>query len=35
MCQPRGDPPAKKVDVYTPVNNAWKRSNAARVVEAV
>lgn len=35
MCQPRGDPAAKNVDVYTPVNNGWKRSNAATVVEAV
>ena len=37
MCQPRSDPRAKKVEVYMhlAVNNAWKRSNAATVVEAV
>ena len=35
MSQPRGDLLAKKVGVYTPVNNAWMRSNAATVVEAV
>ena len=35
MCQLGSDPLAKKVEVYTSVNNAWKRSSAATVVEAV
>ena len=35
MCQPRGDPLAKKVEVCTSVNNAWKRRNADTVAEAV
>ena len=28
-------PSSKKVEVYTSVNNAWKLSNAATVVEAL
>ena len=34
--QPRSDPLAKKVEVYIfSVNNGWKRSKGATVVEAV